>query len=242
MIEPHKQAEIDSKAEFLSSGHDFIFRKPFGPEWDSHNWVKWATLAEILHRLRLPAGAAVLDIGCGPGWTTLFLAEGGFRATGVDIAPAFVEQARLWAARWNSKAQFEVADMDDLTYVDEFDAAILFDALHHTTRQAQVVANVSRSLKRGGWAVFGEPSWLHNVSPAARRVHRETGWVERGVEVRALEADCRDSGLGNVRRFFEGTRPYEHRVREFGWQLIRLVAANLAFAPQASVWVVAQKL
>jgi len=240
--EAHKQAEIESKEEFLRLGQTFVFRKPFGPEWDSHNWVKWATIAEILHRLRVPAGSTVLDVGCGPGWTSLFLAEAGFVPTGIDIAPTFVEQARSWARRWNSAASFEVCDMDSFSFPQQFDAAIVFDALHHSTRQRDVVSSIARSVRTGGWVVFGEPSWLHNVSPAARRVHRQTGWVERGVTLRGLKSDCRAAGLGNFRRFFEGTRPYERRLREFGWQLVRLVAANVAVAPQASIWLVAQKL
>jgi hypothetical protein len=89
--------------------------------------------------------------------------------------------------------------------------------------------------------IVGEPSWLHNISPDARRVHRQHGWIERGLTVRHLKRDCRGAGLGGFRRFFEGTRPYEGRVREFSWQAIRLCAANVAFAPQASVWLAAQK-
>ncbi len=241
-LEAHKRAEIESKAEFLRLGEDHLFRKPFGPEWDSHNWVKWATLAEILYRLELPAGSAVLDIGCGTGWTSLFLAEAGYAPTGIDIAPTFIEAAREWAERWNNAAVFEVCDMDSISFPARFDAAVAFDALHHTTRQREVVANISRSLKPGGWVVFGEPSWLHNISPEAHRVHRDLGWVERGLTVRGLKADCRAAGLGNFRRFFEGTRPYEGRVREFAWQLIRLCAANVAFAPQSSIWLAAQKV
>ncbi|MDX6656211.1 MAG: hypothetical protein QOH62_1004, partial [Solirubrobacteraceae bacterium] len=33
----------------------------------------------------------------------------------------------------------------------------------------------------------------------------------------------------------------EGRVRGFGWQLARLTAANLAWAPQSHLWVAAQR-
>ena len=42
--------------------------------------------------------------------------------------------------------------------------------------------------------------------------------------------------MPTTRRFFEPTRPYEHRVREFGRQLAKLTAANLAFAPSCHIW------
>lgn len=237
----HKQAEIASKERFLAEDRDHEFRKPFGPEWDSHDWLKWAMTAEIIHRLQIPAGARILDVGCGAGWTTLFLAESGFEPIGIEISPVFVEKARQWASRWNSRASFQTGDMDELSFHEEFDAVLVLNALHHTTRQSVVVENIARSLRPGGWVIFGEPSWLHNISPDARRVRREEGWVERGVTVRSLARDCRTAGLTEVRRFFEPTQPYERRVRGFGWQLIRLTSANLVFAPQALIWLAARK-
>lgn len=240
-IEAHKQAEIASRERFLRAGNHAEFRKPFGPEWDSHDWVKWATIAEILHRFAVPQGAKVLDVGCGNGWLSQLLSECGYLATGLDIAPVSIEKAREWAAARNSPAQFIVQDMEDFTSDNEFDMAIAYNALHHTTRQAVVIRNIANSLRPGGLALFGEPSCLHYLSPHAREVHEQEGWIERGVFVRALERDCRNAGLRECQRFFEGTRPYQSRFAGFLWQLTRLVAANVAFAPQSLVWMVARK-
>ena len=44
-----------------------------------------------------------------------------------------------------------------------------------------------------------------------------------------------------MRRFFQPTRPYENRVRGFGWQLMRLVAANVWVAPGAHLWLAARR-
>ena len=43
---------------------------------------------------RLGAGVRVLDVGCGPGRDTAWLAEQGFRAVGVDLSFGMLEQAR----------------------------------------------------------------------------------------------------------------------------------------------------
>jgi 2-polyprenyl-3-methyl-5-hydroxy-6-metoxy-1,4-benzoquinol methylase len=240
VLEAHKQAEID---EHERDRHDrpAVWQKPFGTEWRGAYWAKWAVMDSALDRLGIPEGAAILDVGCGPGWTSLFLAESGYRPTGVDLAPAHVEISQARARRWGVEADFLVADMDDLSLDAEFDAVLVFDALHHSTRQRAVVANIARHLRPGGWVLFGEPSLLHGLSPSARRTQRERGWVERGVGVRRLKRDCRAAGLGNFRRFYEGTDPYGSRTTEFAWQLIRLVAANVALAPQTSVWLAAQR-
>jgi SAM-dependent methyltransferase len=232
----HKAAEIASRTpEFMAQERS----KPFG--WDAAHFVEWATVTEMLHVIGLQPGANVIDVGCGSGWTTLFLAEAGFEALGYDLAPANVELARERAARWGSSARFEVADMDALPGGPPADAALIFDALHHTAGQQAALRGVYDRLKPGGWLLLGEPTWLHRLSPEARRVRRERGWLERGLTLRGLRRDLRVAGFGETRRFFQPTRPYEGRVRGFGWQLARLVGANLAVAPQAHLWVAVRR-
>ena len=89
--------------------------------------------------------------------------------------------------------------------------------------------------------LFGEPSWLHQISPGARRTHRELGWIERGIIVSGLRRDCRSVGLGNFQRFWEPTAPFAQRKAVL-WQMVRLVGATFFVAPHASIWLAAQKL
>jgi SAM-dependent methyltransferase len=232
----HKTAEVTSRTPaFLA--HEAS--KPFG--WDAAHFVEWATVAEMLHRLGIQRGASAIDVGCGSGWTTLFLAEAGFDALGYDLVPGNVELARERAARWGSSAQFEIADMDALPDGPRADVALLFDALHHTHAQRAALDGIFRRLRPGGWLLLGEPTWLHRLSPEARRVRRERGWLERGLTMRTLRRDLRAAGFGTTRRFYQPTRPYEGRVRGFSWQLARLTAANLAWAPQSHLWVAAER-
>lgn len=215
--EPNKLREIDaaaSGAEDRSTNY-----KPFGHAWGSDYFTKWAAISHALFALGIPEGAAILDIGAGGGWTTVFLAETGFDATGIDIAPANVEVARRRAERYGAGARFEVADMDNLELGRTFDAALVFDALHHSLRQAEVVERIASHVKPGGWVLFGEPTWLHTFSPHARRVSRGSGWVERGVVLRHLKRDCRRAGLAEFRRFHEGTSPFARGLRGFLWEL-----------------------
>jgi SAM-dependent methyltransferase len=244
--EPLAQNKLDEIAEAERAVQSFPQRKPFTATWGSEPWVGWATVMHALERLAPRwterGQPKLLDVGCGIGWTSLFLAEGGFDVLGVDLAPAYIEAARDRGERWNSSARFEVADMDHLDLGEErFDVALVFHALHHSEAQADVVAGIARHLIPGGWVLFCEPSWLHGFSPRARRTTKETGWIERGIPVSKLKRDCRAAGLGDFERFFEGTRPYQGRVRGFGWQLVRLVAANAWVAPQAPMCLAAQR-
>ncbi|MEA2305844.1 MAG: hypothetical protein QOH43_3124 [Solirubrobacteraceae bacterium] len=238
--ERHKQLELESAEGARHSRHAHY--KPFGPEWGSDYFGKWQTIAYALFALGIEPGATVLDVGMGQGWTTVFLAESGFTPTGIDIAPANVAIATERAERYGAAAQFAATDMDTLDLGRAFDAALVFDALHHTTRQREAVRRIAAHLRPGGWVLFGEPSWLHALSPHARRTTKELGWVERGIGVRSLKRDCRLAGLGAFRRFYEGTNPHGGRPRDFLWQTARLAGARASSAPQMSIWLAAQKL
>jgi SAM-dependent methyltransferase len=184
----------------------------------------------------------VLDVGMGVGWTTVFLAESGFRPTGIDIAPASADITRARAARYHADVDALAADMDTFDLGRTFDAALVFDALHHSVRPADVVRRIAGHVKPGGWVLFGEPSWLHSLSPHARRTSKEEGWVERGVRVRGLKQHCEAAGLGEFRRFYEGTQPHAGRLRDFLYQGARLGAARAACAPKMSIWLAAKRV
>nr|MDQ3642887.1 class I SAM-dependent methyltransferase [Actinomycetota bacterium] len=133
--ERNKLAEIATAQESFERGLPQSFRKPFGAPWGTEPWLKWATIVHILDRLHIREGQTILDLGCGTGWTTLFLAEAGYQPTGVDLTPAAIRMAATRAERWGVRADFEVGDMDMLDLDREFDAVLVYDALHHTARQ-----------------------------------------------------------------------------------------------------------
>lgn len=61
----------------------------------------------------LPPGHA-LDIGCGSGTNVIYLAQHGWRATGIDFSPTAIDQARR-AARGINGATFLVGDVTKLS-------------------------------------------------------------------------------------------------------------------------------
>jgi 2-polyprenyl-3-methyl-5-hydroxy-6-metoxy-1,4-benzoquinol methylase len=237
LLEPHKQAEIDSRTpEFMA--HEAT--KPFG--WCPTHFVEWATVATMLEAIALPRGATVLDIGSGSGWTSLFLAEAGYVVTGYDLVPANVELARERAARWGSSARFEVGDMEALPAASQpVDAVLLFDALHHSGRQAAALESIAARLRPGGWLLVGEPTWLHRFSPEARATRRDLGWMERGLSLRTLRRDLAAAGFVQTQRFFQPTNAYSGRIKGFAWQLARLIGANFWVAPQTHIWLAARR-
>ena len=69
----------------------------------------------------LKSGMTLLDCGCGPGTITLGLAEvvAPAQATGIDLEPGMIEQAKAFAAeRQVENVEFQQADIRDLPFPD----------------------------------------------------------------------------------------------------------------------------
>lgn len=73
-------------------------------------------LQAIFDRFGVPAGGRVLDVPCGIGRHATRLAKMGYRAVGLDLAPAYIRRARELAQREGvqDRATYRVGDMRDL--------------------------------------------------------------------------------------------------------------------------------
>ncbi|MDV2482258.1 class I SAM-dependent methyltransferase [Methanoculleus sp. Wushi-C6] len=103
----------------------------------------------------LPAGAAVLEVGCGNGKTLAALARLSGSVTAVDISPRAVALARRHPG--TAGAGFTVGDARCLPFRDgAFDAVILVHVVGHLPGPGRrsAAAEVCRVLRPGGTAFF----------------------------------------------------------------------------------------
>lgn len=77
---------------------------------------------------RVP-GKRALDIACGEGRNSIFLAQRGFDVLGLDISEAGLEKARKWMEREGLKIDFRSANMEDYLFTEKFDLIINFNFL-----------------------------------------------------------------------------------------------------------------
>jgi cyclopropane fatty-acyl-phospholipid synthase-like methyltransferase len=97
----------------------------------------------------LPAGARVLDLGCGTGEPIAkYIVERGFRVTGVDES----EQMLKFARQTVPDAELIHADMVTVELAGTFDGAVAWDSMFHVDRKhhAAIYRKLSHALKPGG--------------------------------------------------------------------------------------------
>lgn len=111
------------------------------------------------------SGARVLDLGCGSGPYSVWLAEAGAHVVGLDLSHMMVSLALERARGRNVKADFRVADIrDPLPFSDaEFDLVFSSTALHYVENLGATMKEIARVMKSSGRLVA---SVLHPMSTA----------------------------------------------------------------------------
>jgi SAM-dependent methyltransferase len=150
----------------------------------------------IAQLLELPPSAKVLDAPCGEGRLCRELASRGLQLTGVDIALAFVEEARAKAAQRGLSIAFERRDMRHLPWQAEFDGAFCFgNSFGYFTDDgnANFLKSLARALKPGARFVLDASSCAETILPR----FQERSWAQVG-EILFLEENRYDHVRGRL--------------------------------------------
>lgn len=100
-------------------------------------------------------GGKVLDLGCGCGKHTKFLAENGFEVYATDYSNAGLKAAKEFLEENKLKAEFKEAFIDDIPYEDGFfDAVVCYGVLNYNELEVieKTAYEIHRVLAGGGVA------------------------------------------------------------------------------------------
>jgi SAM-dependent methyltransferase len=76
----------------------------------------------------------VLDLGCGSGWLSIYLARAGFQVTGLDVAAHAIDLARMWANQEKWQIRFDISDIADISYGrSSFEGVVANSIFEHLT-------------------------------------------------------------------------------------------------------------
>ena len=103
--------------------------------------------------LGVPKGAAVLDLACGIGRHAIGMALRGYRVTGVDFSPHYLELATGAAGRAGVEVEWQRCDMRALGYQRAFAAVYSFFTsfgYYTDVENDAVLGRIARALAAGG--------------------------------------------------------------------------------------------
>jgi SAM-dependent methyltransferase len=130
----------------------------------SDAWLYWywgkesqpqSQVSALVELFRRESVSDVLDLGCGTGRHSLFLAKEGFKVTGFDRSSSAIKRAAELSEKEKLDIDFRVWDMIEFPYPfknQTFDAVIATKVIHHTKLEniLKIASEISRMLKEGG--------------------------------------------------------------------------------------------
>ncbi len=135
--------------------------------------------AAALSAAHVPQSGRLLELGCGAGDISLWLAEKGYEVSGVDISPFAIAWADEKAQERNLQVQFSVGDVRDLaTFADaSYDLVIDGRCLHCIIGEDRdlFLSSARRVLRPGGFVHINTmcnepktPGLMQNFDPVTR--------------------------------------------------------------------------
>ncbi|WP_432946878.1 class I SAM-dependent methyltransferase [Kribbella sp. CA-253562] len=139
----------------------------------------------------------VLDVGCGPGDVTAYLAERGLEVSGVDLSPRMIEHAR----RRYPGLRFEVASATELELADASYGGILgWWSLFNLPRPVlpAVIESFARALVPGGHLIIATHQGEGDIERTEAYGAVPVSWTTHLWQPDELWAMLAAAGLGPV--------------------------------------------
>jgi tocopherol O-methyltransferase len=196
-----------------------------------------AQLQLIEHLARLAGvqqGSEVLDIGCGFGGSSLFLARKyGAATTGITISPVQVEMANRAAAAAGARSTFLLMDAEDLRFEKQFDLLWSVESISHYQNIEKFFASAAKFLKPGG--TFALTDWFKRENLSPNEYRKLIAPIDDGMMVELHTMDdyatyLESSGLEIVSR--EVLTPQCAKTWDLGLDIVK----DRAFWALAAQW------
>lgn len=208
----HEQDSV--KNLYFEIQADFGFTKHMGGQ---------AATDELVKLCKIEKESKVLEIGCGVGFTSCYLAKKlGCKVTGVDISPMMLKRARERAKqnKVGGLAEFLVADAEKkLPFKSSsFDAVIGESVLAFLRNKQKAVNECARVVKAGGRVGLNESTWLKEPSTEISEYMTKTVGTEELLGFNVWKGFLKAAGL----KIVEAHLYKVHFANEIYWQAMRV--------------------
>jgi SAM-dependent methyltransferase len=189
-----------------SRAHAALCERLFGCNLGQDGFAEIGHLTAMLELLRVRRADCLLDLGCGNGGVSAFLARASCaRVVGMDYIPEAIRQAQQHAAR-DKRLAFVVGNLDALPFAPRsFDAIVAIDSLYMSNELAATVGQMRALLRpHGRMGLFY--SFALWEDPAATQENLRADRTPLGAALRANDLPFQALDLTQA--------DYKHAVRK----------------------------
>jgi SAM-dependent methyltransferase len=183
----------------------------------------------------------ILDIGCGDGYYDTLIARTGAYVVGIDIHRKRLSQAQR--LRCGSSTEFHYMDAQELDFAGaSFDKAVSFCVIEHLHDSGQVIRNIARVLKPGGWLVFSADSLsTPGITAQERERHKERYAVNTFYTRQNLQEKLTGAGFEMEETQYIINTPFDLALVRLSWKLDDLPVQlrplrSLGYLVLAAIW------
>ena len=130
----------------------------------------------------IKTGSRILDIGCGFGGSSLYLANRyDAQVTGITISPVQVQMAKEEAAKANLDVSFLLMDAEEMQFAQPFDLLWSVESISHYHDPRKFFTSAAKLLKPGG--CFALTDWFQKDNLSAADKKKFIAPIEKGMMV-----------------------------------------------------------
>lgn len=146
-----------------SPAYDTFCQRVFGENYAQHGFSDMSQVNSLLAFLNLRPGDCVLELGCGSGGISAYIAEQtGAHLTGIDFIPEAIRQAKFRYRSRQKTLNFQVMDIGRLDFpAESFDSLISIDSLYFTDIFSTIEKMAGILRAEGHMGIF----YSHGASP-----------------------------------------------------------------------------
>jgi len=139
-------------------------------------------LEVMLERMDITRQSSVLDIGCGLGGTSRYVADKyGCDVTGITISQEQVKLAREASAEMENSPQFLLKDAHTIKAENRFDVVFAIEMIAHLNKRQSFFKRVHRAMKPG--AQWGIAAWVKQGGLTPKQEQKYIEPIESGMIV-----------------------------------------------------------
>ena len=182
---------------------------------------------------KAPEAIHVLEVGTGPGFFAILLAEAGYRVTAIDLTPSMLAQARCNAGELCERIEFMEMNAEALDFPSErFDVILSRNVTWNLPEPELAYAEWTRVLKPGGLLMNFDANWYHYLFDEGAKAGYEQD------RENSIEEGLSDLNVGeNFDRMEEIARRVPlSRTQRPDWDIETLAFHGLSVEADTRIW------